>query len=234
MLNKSNSNMKQFHRLKFLLAFFLLFACVTPFVSAFSVSSMSVDPSGSLTPGTPVIVTFKVDFSASGKETFPSANELLMSTDLFKGDFSASGKDTFPPDNELQMSTDLDSPTWSYSLVLDGVDTLQPSNTGRILSVSGWVLSYPTSAKNPSIAKTFESLKVTLEGKAPAVSQTTKNIIKIAEYDSHSNVISSSVITQQMPVASTPTPTPTHESPIGIEAGIIATIGAALLIMKRI
>ena len=74
-------------------------------VSAFAVSSISVDPSGSLTAGTPVIVTYKVDFSPNGDETFPSANE-------------------------LQMTTDLDKPKWTYSLVLDGVDTAQTRKTG--------------------------------------------------------------------------------------------------------
>ena len=134
----------------------------TQAVTAFSVSSISVDPSGSLTPGTPVIVTFKVDLSASGDETFPSGNE-------------------------LQLSTDLDAAKWTYSLVLDGVDMEQPSNSGRVLSVSGWVLSYPSSVE--------EALKVTMEGTAPSVSQTTnKTLIKIAEYDSHSNLLSSSVV----------------------------------------
>jgi hypothetical protein len=131
-------------------------------VTAFAVSSITVDPSGSLTPGTPVIVTFKVDFSPSGEETFPSANE-------------------------LQMSTDLDKPSWAYSLVLDGVDAVQPSNTGRVLSVSGWVLSYPASVE--------EAMKVTLQGTAPTVGQTTnKTMIKLAEYDSHNNIISSTVV----------------------------------------
>jgi hypothetical protein len=131
-------------------------------VSAFGVSSITVDPSGSLVPGTPVIVTFKVDMSASGTETFPNGDE-------------------------LQMSTDLDKPKWTYSLVLDGVDAVQPTNTGRVLSVSGWVLSYPSSVE--------EALKVTLEGTAPTVSTTSnKTMIRIAEYDSHSNLISSSVV----------------------------------------
>jgi hypothetical protein len=131
-------------------------------VSAFAVSSITVDPSGSLTPNTPVIVTFKVDFTASGYETFPSADE-------------------------LQMFTDLDKAKWSYSLVLDGIDTPQPSNTGRILSVSGWVLSYPSSVE--------ESMKVTLEGVAPTVSQTTnKTLIKIQEIDGHSNILTNSIV----------------------------------------
>ncbi len=131
-------------------------------VSAFAVSSITVDPSGSMTPATPVIVTFKVDFTASGDETFPSGDE-------------------------LQMSTDLDAAQWTYSLVLDGVDTVQPSTSGRVLTVSGWILSYPSSVE--------ENLKVTLQGKAPTVSTTTnKTLIKIAEYDSHNNLLSSSVV----------------------------------------
>lgn len=147
--------------IKWILIAVSLLVCIQA-VSAFGVSSISVDPSGSLTPGTPVIVTFKVDMSASGDETFPSGNE-------------------------LQMSTDLDSAKWTYSLVLDGIDMAQPANSGRVLIVSGWVLSYPSSVE--------ESLKVTLEGTAPSVSQTTnKTIVKIAEYDSHSNLLSSSVV----------------------------------------
>ena len=103
---------------KWIITAVFLILCIHT-VSAFSVSSITVEPSGSLTPATPVIVTFVVDMTASGDETFPSADE-------------------------LQMSTDLDSAKWSYSLVLDGVDTVQPANSGRVLSVSGWVLSYPS------------------------------------------------------------------------------------------
>ena len=143
-----------------LIAISLIF-CINA-VSAFAVSSITVDPSGSLTSNTPVIVSFRVEFSPSGDETFPSANE-------------------------LQMSTDLDKAKWTYSLVLDGVDAVQPANTGRILSVSGWVLSYPSSVE--------EVLKVTLEGTTPAVSTTTnKTIIKVQEVDSHNNVITSTIV----------------------------------------
>jgi len=146
---------------KWIISAIVLIFCIHA-VAAFSVSSITVDPSGSLTPGTPVIVTFKVDFSPSGEETFPSANE-------------------------LQMSTDLDKAKWTYSLVLDGVDAVQPANTGRMLSVSGWVLSYPAAVE--------EVLKVTLEGTTPTVSVTTnKTLIKIQEVDSHNNVITSTVV----------------------------------------
>ncbi len=130
--------------------------------SAFAVSSITVDPSGSLVPNTPVIVSFKIDFSASGDETFASGNE-------------------------LQMVTDLDSPRWTYTLILDGVETPQPSNSGRVLAVSGWILSYPSSME--------ESMRVTVEGTAPTVQQTTnKTMIKIQEVDSHNNILTSTMV----------------------------------------
>ena len=115
-----------------IIAVFLI--CCIHAVSAFGVETITVDPSGSLTPGTPVIVTFKVDLSESGTETFPSTDE-------------------------LDMSTDLDKPIWTYSLVLDGVDTPQPSESGRMLAVSGWILAYPSTID--------ESMKVTVQGNAP-------------------------------------------------------------------
>jgi hypothetical protein len=133
-----------------------------PAVSAFAMSSVTIDPPGPLTAGTPVIITFKIDLTASGDETFPSGDE-------------------------LQMSTDLDSAQWTWSLVLDGVDTAQPSTSGRVLSVSGWILSYPSSME--------ESMKVTVQGKAPASAQTTnKTMLKVCEYDSHGNLLASSCV----------------------------------------
>lgn len=143
----------------FLIAVSLIF-CIQA-VSAFAVSSIIIDPQGSLTGGTQVLITYKVEFSASGDETFPSGDE-------------------------LQMSTDLEKAKWTYSLVLDGVDAPQPSSSGRVLSVSGWVLSYPSSME--------ESLKVTVEGTTPAVSQTgNKTLIKVCQYDSHNNIVGSCV-----------------------------------------
>jgi hypothetical protein len=140
----------------FLIAVSLIF-CIQA-VSAFAVSSIIIDPQGSLTEGTQVLITYKVDFTASGDETFPSGDE-------------------------LQMSTDLEKAKWSYSLVLDGVDTPQPATSGRVLTVSGWVLSYPSSME--------EALKVTVEGTTPKVTQTgNKTLLKVCEYDSHNNVIS--------------------------------------------
>jgi hypothetical protein len=147
--------------IKWILIAVSLIVCIQA-VTAFGVSSITVDPSGSLLPDTSVVVSYKVDIGGAGTATFTS-------------------------DNELQMSTDLEDAKWTYSLVLDGVEAVQPANTGRALSVSGWVLSYPSSVD--------ESLKVTLEGKVPTVAQTTnKTMIKIAEYDSHGNILSSTVV----------------------------------------
>jgi hypothetical protein len=131
-------------------------------VSAFVVSSITVDPSGAMVSDTPVIVSFKIELTGAGDETFTSGNE-------------------------LQMSTDLDKARWTYALVLDGVETPQPENTGRVLSVSGWILAYP--------AEKEESLKVTLEGVTPKISKTSeKNMIRITEYDSHNNPLTSTIV----------------------------------------
>lgn len=107
----------------------IILFCVSA-VSAFSVSSVSIDPSGSLTPGTSVIVTYKILFSASGGETFPSGSE-------------------------LQMSTDLESPKWTWILILDSIENPRPDETGRMLSLSGFELAYPASVEE-SIRVTLE------------------------------------------------------------------------------
>ena len=133
-----------------------------PCVSAFSVSSINIDPAGSLTPGTSVLVTYKLQFSASSGETFPSASE-------------------------LQMSTDLESAKWSYTFILDEVENPRPSETGRMLTLGGWEISYPDEVD--------EAITVTLEGKVPSVEKSTnKTLIKIQEVDKNNNVVASSVV----------------------------------------
>ena len=140
-------------------AIVLLF--LVPAVSgSFSVSSITIDPSGSLTPGTPVLVSYKIQFAASGDTTFPSASE-------------------------LQMSTDLDKAKWSYTLILDSIENPRPQESGRMLSLGGWEISYPDEVE--------ESIRVTLEGTVPEVTQTTnKTIIRIVEVDQNNNVVESS------------------------------------------
>jgi len=114
----------------------ILLALSVHAVSAFSVSTVSIDPSGDLIPGTPVIVSFKVDFSASGGETFPSSSS-------------------------LQMITDLEKPKWTWTLLLNGVENPRPQSTGKILELSGWDLSYPSDVEE-SVRITLEGVAPTV------------------------------------------------------------------------
>lgn len=133
-----------------------------PAISAFTVSSINIEPTGSLTPGTPVTITYKLEFPASSGETFPSGSE-------------------------LQMSTDLDKPVWSWTLVLDEIDNPRPQEAGRMLSLSGFELSYPSDVD--------QKIRVTLQGTAPTVETTTnKTLIRLQEVDSNNNVVTSSKV----------------------------------------
>jgi len=144
--------------------------CVSA-VSAFSVSTVSIDPSGDLIPGTSVIVSFKADFSATGGETFPSSNS-------------------------LQMITDLESPKWTWTLLLNGVENARPQAGGKMLELSGWDLAYPSDVE--------ESIRVTLEGKTPSVTKTSnKTIIKIQEVDSRNNILTSSLVSYSRLIVNT-------------------------------
>jgi hypothetical protein len=101
--------MKGFKKL-IILTTIILFCIST--VSAFSVSSVSIDPSGSLVPGSPVTVSFKVETSG-----FPSADD-------------------------LQFFTDLDNPKWTYTIIKNGVDNPRPVMGGRTFTIIGFELSY--------------------------------------------------------------------------------------------
>jgi len=114
----------------------ILLALSVQVVSAFSVSTISIDPSGDLMPGTPVIVSFKVDFSASGGETFPSSSS-------------------------LQMITDLEKPKWAWTLLLNGVENPRPESTSKIMELSGWDLSYPSDVEE-SVRITLEGVAPTV------------------------------------------------------------------------
>ncbi len=89
----------------------IILFCISA-ASAFSVSSVSIDPQGSLIPGTPVTVSYKVETSG-----FPSADD-------------------------LQFFTDLESPKWTYTIIKNGVDNPRPVAGGKTLTVIGFELSY--------------------------------------------------------------------------------------------
>jgi hypothetical protein len=93
----------------------LLFICCIQTVSAdITVPSLTVDPSGSLTPGNPVTVSFKI-------ETY--------------GDFPTGG--------EIQIFTDLDEAKWTYTIFVNDVEaTRSPGEGGHTLSLIGFLLRY--------------------------------------------------------------------------------------------
>jgi hypothetical protein len=97
--------------MKWTVLILFLIVCIQA-VSAISVESVTVDPSGSLTPGTPVTVQFKID--ASG----------------------------FPSGGEIRLFTDLDNPKWTYTVIVNGVENIRPVEGGRTLAISGFELSY--------------------------------------------------------------------------------------------
>ena len=143
----------------------ILLFCI-PVASAFSVGSISIDPSGSLIPGTPVTVSYKVD--AVG----------------------------FPSGDDLQFYTDLDSPKWTYSIIVNGIENLRPSTGGKTLTVIGYELSY----KSGDLVE----VRVTLEGKTPTVTETTdKTIIRIQEMATTGAAISTTKVERTAKVINT-------------------------------
>jgi len=135
-----------------------------PAVSAFMLTDVSVNPPGPLTPGTPVTVWFKVQFT------------------------STSGK-TFPAGDDLHFITDLDHPQWDYTIILDGIENPRPRGSYRSLDLSGFQLSYPS--------KVSETLRINLQGTAPAVGRTSNiTIVRVQESARNGNLIESSVVSR--------------------------------------
>ena len=102
---------------------FLVFLIIgISLVSAVTVSDPVINPTGDLTAGTNVSVSFKIDMTPAGGVTFP-------------------------PDGTLQIYTDLNNPQWTSTLIRDGVEQAEPSSSSRSMYLSGWVLSYPSSVQ---------------------------------------------------------------------------------------
>jgi hypothetical protein len=144
----------------------ILLFCISA-VSAFSVSSVSIDPQGSLIPNTPVTVSFKVDNSG-----------------------------VFPSSDDLQFFTDLDNPKWTYTILVNGIENPRPEMGGRTLTIVGFELSYKASDE--------VAVRVTLEGKAPTVTDTTdKTIIRIQEMDAQGRAIESTRVERTAKIINT-------------------------------
>ncbi|MCX6688641.1 MAG: LPXTG cell wall anchor domain-containing protein [Methanoregula sp.] len=91
-------------------------------VSAVTVTNPVINPTGDLTAGTNVSVSFKIDMTPAGGLTFPQ-------------------------EDTLQIFTDLNSPQWTTTIIRDGVNHPQPQDTGHSVYMSGWILSYPSSVQ---------------------------------------------------------------------------------------
>ena len=84
-------------------------------VSAFTVTGVTINPSGTLEPGDAVNVSYTV-YAASGT--------------------------AFPSYDDLQFVSGLDDTAWSYSIVVNGVENARPVVGGRTVTISGFELAY--------------------------------------------------------------------------------------------
>lgn len=159
-----------------LLAAVLLVICTSP-VSAFTVESYVQDPSGPLAPDTPVTVSYAIGFVPASGATFPSANDLVMTTELEK-------------------------PNWTYALILEGIENKRGPVPGQTLDLSGFELSYPSDIKGLN-----ETVRVTLTGTAPGtITPTSKKVLDIYEIDNFGNITTATHVTKTA-VVSLPAPT---------------------------
>jgi tetratricopeptide (TPR) repeat protein len=96
----------------------LIGLAVSPALAGVEVGIVNVKPAGDLVSGkTNVTADFQIDFISVGGETFPS-------------------------DENIMLSTQLDNPIWNYAIVLDGVENPRPASSKNQLELTGWELSY--------------------------------------------------------------------------------------------
>ena len=91
---------------------------ITPALAGIEVGYVKVNPNGDLESGkSNVTADFEIDFVSVGGETFPS-------------------------DENILITTQLDNPVWNYAIVLDGVENARPASSKNQLQLTGWELSY--------------------------------------------------------------------------------------------
>lgn len=128
-----------------------------------SVGNIAITPSSNLVSGeTSVRSTFTVNFIPSGGETFPDSHN-------------------------LQLASEMDSPSWTYAIILDGIENPSKTEIGQNININGWLLSYPSNREL--------SIKVTMEAKAPVVQSTQEKIVlAVRELDNQGTTISGSEV----------------------------------------
>jgi len=152
--------MKGFNKWVLIAVAFLL--CVQA-VSAFTVSSVTVTPTGDLTPGAAVTVSYKIDFQSSGSTTFSSSND-------------------------LQMTTDLANPRWTYTILIDGAENPRQPTGGKSIMLTGFELSYKAGTEEsirvtlegtvPSVDKTMDKTIVKIQELDSSGSIITSSIVE--------------------------------------------------------
>lgn len=170
----------------FHILFLLLFCLIVPGVSAWAIENMRILPSGGMVASqAPVSVEYSIAFDSFMTGT------------------------TFESEHSLEMYTDLADPYWTATLTdLDeesgNAVTPLGNKNGMRYRIEGWTLSYQR--------KQLE-LKVTLTGKAPAVTTTqTKTIVRVQERDEDAGVVSGAGKTVQYQVIA-PAPETTATTP---------------------
>ena len=206
--------MDPFQNLRYLPAVFLIFACLTPCVSAFTLSAIDVTPRGYQAPGTPMTVNAQVVFSPEGTETFPQGSELKMSTDLV-------------------------DPYWVPVLVLNGVETTLPQKNGGSLLLPGSFFSYP-STQDVQVKVTLTG-KIPVDASPDRnflrVQEIDSGDTVVSSAHVEMPAIPVTTVSTQKPATKKtftplPTDTPTQKSPFGTGAGVLALLCAAFLIQK--
>ena len=149
-------------------------------VTAFSMGSISVSPSGNLYPGNTVNVSYSV-YAASGA--------------------------AFPSYDDLQFITELDDPSWTYSVVVNGVKNTRPLIGGRTLTINGFELGYED--------KDEVLVQVILRGTIPSgwALGANRTLVRIQELDARGYSIGYTAVNIDRLIGEpTPVPTPAYGS----------------------
>ncbi len=149
-------------------------------VAAFNVGSVSVNPSGYLYPGNSVNVSYTV-YAAYGM--------------------------AFPSYDDLQFVTELEDPTWTYSVVWNGVKNTRPVTGGKILTISGFELGYED--------KDEVNVQVILQGTIPSgtAQGVNKTLVRVQELDARGYSIAHTAVNIDRLIGEpTPPPTPAYGS----------------------
>jgi hypothetical protein len=232
---------------KIVLLLILISLSIVQSVSGFSISSLKIDPSGDLSAGTPVTITFILSTEN------PADNNFVITTDLKDPVWSWSIR--FYGDNP-QKAVNGDTLTISGYLVsygssgnavfpieLKGTVPSKPSAKKNLLKIEetdskGDVIAYPPGYNLPMPVKSTPKPTHTVEDTIIDTPTITGTMIQIENTETEAPISAGTVNVAPKETAAPrftewPSNTPTPASPLGIEAGSVAIIVVALLVMRR-